>query len=585
MSDKDLKSKKMLNINASDEASLVDDFKTGKVSRREFLRMAAAFGIVAQAPLFLGAAHAKNTSSEEYDYIVLGAGSAGCAVAARLSEDPANKVLVLEAGPADTNDFIHIPATFPLLFKTPLDWNYQSQPQSSLNGGKLYMPRGKVFGGCSSINAMIYQRGHSSTYDNWGETNPGWSYADVLPFFKKAETNSRGASAAHGGDGPLSVTDLNDPNPITLAMVEASKQAGYTINNDFNDGDQEGIGMFQVTQKNGHRASAAVSYLHPAINSGRLTAQAEAMVQKIIVTDGRATAVKFLVDGKEHIVKARKEIILSGGSYNSPHLLMMSGIGPKEHLQEHGIKVVHDLPGVGENLQDHYMLPVVYNCPKPISLSQAGNKEQAALFAEGKGLLTSNIGEAGGFLKLDPKLKTPELQFHYVPGYFILDGAGNPTDGTDAFTILPSLVQSKGKGTVKLASADPLTKPLVDPNIFEHESDYDVLIKGIRIARKIIAESALDEYRGNEFLPGADVQTDEELKAYIKKYIQTIYHPVGTCKMGNDDMAVVDHKLRVHGIRGLRVADASIMPTIINANTNAPSIMIGEKCADLIRTA
>ena len=247
MSDKDLKSKKMLNINASDEASLVDDFKTGKVSRREFLRMAAAFGIVAQAPLFLGAAHAKNTSSEEYDYIVLGAGSAGCAVAARLSEDPANKVLVLEAGPADTNDFIHIPATFPLLFKTPLDWNYQSQPQSSLNGGKLYMPRGKVFGGCSSINAMIYQRGHSSTYDNWGETNPGWSYADVLPFFKKAETNSRGASAAHGGDGPLSVTDLNDPNPITLAMVEASKQAGYTINNDFNDGDQEGIGMFQVT--------------------------------------------------------------------------------------------------------------------------------------------------------------------------------------------------------------------------------------------------------------------------------------------------------------------------------------------------
>ncbi|WP_426358949.1 GMC family oxidoreductase [Pseudocolwellia sp. HL-MZ19] len=589
MTDKNLKRKKLLQVASINknpgEKQLYKDFAAGNISRRDFIRMAAAIGVAAQVPFFLSAAHAKSTSAEEYDYIVIGSGSAGCAVAARLSEDPANKVLILEAGPADTNDFIHIPATFPLLFKTALDWNYRSEPQSSLNGGTLYMPRGKVFGGCSSINAMIYQRGHYSTYDTWGETNPGWSYADLLPLFKKSETNSRGASKAHGGDGPLSVSDLNDPNLITLAMVEASKEAGYTQNNDFNDGDQEGFGMFQVTQKNGYRASAAVSYLHPAINSGRLTAQAEAMVQKLIVKDGRATGVQFLVNGKEHVVSARKEIILSGGSINSPQILMVSGIGPKEHLKEHGIDVVHDLPGVGQNLQDHYMMPVVYNCKKPISLSQAGNKEQAALFGKGKGLLTSNIGEAGGFMRINPKSTAPDLQFHFVPGYFILDGAGNPTDGSDAFTILPSLVQSKVKGSVTLASANPLIKPLINPNIFQDESDYDTLIAGVKIARKIIAESALDDLRGEEFLPGTAVQTDDELKTYINKYIQTIYHPVGTCKMGDDKMAVVDHKLRVHGIDGLRIADASIMPTIINANTNAPTIMIGEKCADLIRKA
>jgi choline dehydrogenase len=573
------------NMKTTKEMQLQHDFNSGRVSRREFLKIAAAIGMAAQAPLFLSAAHAQATSSEEYDYIVIGAGSAGCAVAARLSEVPENKVLVLEAGPADSNDYIHIPATFPFLFKTPLDWNYTSEPQTALNGGTLYVPRGKVFGGSSSINAMIYQRGHASTYDTWGETNPGWSYADVLPMFKRSESNSRGESAAHGGSGPLNVCDLNDPNPITIAMLEASKQAGYAMNFDFNDGDQEGIGMYQVTQKNGRRESAAVSYLHPAIDAGRLTAQADAMVLKIIVTNGRATGVKFLADGKEHTVKARKEIILSGGTINSPQVLMISGIGPKAHLKEHGINVLKDLPGVGQNLQDHFMMPVAYSCTQTISLSQAGSEEQAALYAKGKGMLTSNIAEAGGFLKINPESPAPDLQFHFAPGYFILDGVGNPTDGSDGFTILPSLVQSKGTGTVKLASADPNVKPLIDHNIFQNESDYDTLIAGVKIARKIIASPALDELRGKEFLPGPDVQTDEEIKTFINKYIQTIYHPVGTCKMGNDGMAVVDHELRVHGIDCLRVADASIMPTIINANTNAPSIMIGEKCADMIRNS
>jgi len=573
------------NVKSSEELQLQREFKAGRISRREFLKIAAAIGVAVQAPLFLSAAHAQTTSAEEYDYVVIGAGSAGCAVAARLSEDPANKVLVLEAGPADTNDYIHIPATFPYLFKSPLDWNYTSEPQTALNGGTLYIPRGKVFGGSSSINAMIYQRGHSSTYDTWGETNTGWSYADVLPMFKKSENNSRGESAVHGGEGPLTVGELNDPNPITIAMLKASKQAGFAMNQDFNDGEQEGIGMYQVTQKNGRRESAAVSYLHPAIEAGRLTAQADAMVLKIIITDGRATGVKFLADGKEHIVTARKEIILSGGTINSPQVLMISGIGPKAHLKEHGIDVFKDLPGVGQNLQDHFMMPVVYKCTKPISLSQAGSEEQAALYAKGKGMLTSNIAEAGGFLKINPKSPAPDLQFHFAPGYFILDGAGNPTDGSDGFTILPSLVQSKGTGTVKLASADPSIKPLIDHKIFQNESDYETLIAGVKIARKIIASPALDELRGKEYLPGPDVQSDEEIKTFINKYVQTIYHPVGTCKMGSDDMAVVDHKLRVHGIDGLRVADASIMPTIINANTNAPSIMIGEKCADMIRNS
>jgi choline dehydrogenase len=569
----------------SKQAQLHQDFNTAKVSRREFIKVAAAIGVVAQAPFFLGAAHAQTTSAQEYDYVVIGAGSAGCAVAARLSEDSASKVLVLEAGPADTNDYIHIPATFPFLFKSPLDWNYTSVPQTALNGGTLYIPRGKVFGGSSSINAMIYQRGHSSTYDTWSETNPGWSYADVLPFFKKSESNSRGESAAHGGNGPLNVSELNDPNPITLAMLKASKEAGYPMNDDFNDGDQEGIGMYQVTQKNGRRESAAVSYLHPAIEANRLTAQADAMVLKIVITDGRATGVTFLADGKEHTVTARKEVILCAGTINSPQILMTSGIGSKDHLKEHGIAVIHDLPGVGQNLQDHFMMPVVYTCTQPVSLSQAGSKEQAKLYAKGKGMLSSNIAEAGGFLKIDPQSPAPDLQFHFSPGYFILDGAANPTDGSDGFTIMPSLVQSKGTGTVKLASADPSIKPLIDHNIFQNEKDYDVLIAGVKIARKIIAASALDGFRGEEYLPGLAVQTDEDIKTYINKYIQTIYHPVGTCKMGSDNMAVVDYKLRVHGIGNLRIADASIMPTIINANTNAPSIMIGEKCADMIRNA
>lgn len=569
----------------SPEEKLHRDFNAGKISRRGFMRRAAALGIAAQAPLFLGAAHAQTTSASEYDYIVIGAGSAGCAVAARLSEDPANKVLVLEAGPADSNQYIHIPATFPLLFKTELDWDYTSEPQTKLDGGTLYMPRGKMFGGCSSINAMIYQRGHSSTYDAWGASNAGWSYADLLPLFIKSESNTRGGSDVHGADGPLSVTDLNDPNPISLAMVKGAGEAGYALNSDFNDGEQTGFGMYQVTQKNGHRASAAVSYLHPAIDAGRLTAQAEAMVQRIEIADGRATGVTFMADGVQHTVTARKEIILSGGAFNSPHLLMVSGVGPKDHLEEHGISVVHDLPGVGQNLQEHYMMPVAFTCTQKISLTHAGSEEQGALFAQGKGLLTSNIGEAGGFLTINPDSPAPDLQFHFCPGYFVLDGAGNPTDGTDGMTILPSLVQSKGIGSVTLDSGDPNVKPKVNPNVFQNDEDYDILIQGVKIAREIFAAPALDDLRGEELLPGAAVQSDADLKAYINKYIQTIYHPVGTCKMGDDAMAVVDNELRVHGIDGLRVADASIMPTIINANTNAPTIMIGEKCAELIRSA
>ncbi|MBB3992802.1 choline dehydrogenase [Sulfitobacter undariae] len=569
----------------SNKDQLYRDFNAGKLSRRGFISRAAALGVAAQAPFFLSAAHAETTTAEEYDYIVIGAGSAGCAVAARLSEDPANKVLVLEAGPSDTNQYIHIPATFPFLFKTELDWDYVSEPQDKLDGGTLYMPRGKVIGGCSSINAMIYQRGHASTYDAWGQSNAGWSYADLLPLFMKSESNSRGASETHGADGPLSVTDLNDPNPISLAMVQGAGEAGFALNDDFNDGDQTGFGLYQVTQKGGYRASAAVSYLHPAIDAGRVTAQAEAMVTRIETAQGRATGVTFMADGKEHTVRARKEIILSGGSFNSPHLLMMSGIGPKAHLEEHGITVVHDLPGVGQNLQEHYMMPVVYTCTQKVSLSQAGTEEQGALFAEGKGLLTSNIGEAGGFLTVNEGAAAPDLQFHFAPGYFIQDGAGNPTDGSDGMTIMPSLVQSKGTGSVTLVSADPMVKPKVNPNVFQNEEDYKILIEGVKVARAIFASSAMDDLRGEEFLPGADVQSDEDLKAYINKYIQTIYHPVGTCKMGDDDMAVVDNELRVHGIDGLRVADASIMPTIINANTNAPTIVIGEKCAELIRSA
>ncbi|MEM7798463.1 MAG: GMC family oxidoreductase N-terminal domain-containing protein [Chloroflexota bacterium] len=517
-----------------------------------------------------------------FDYIVIGAGSAGCAVVGRLTEDGSNSVLLIEAGGPDEEQGIHIPAAFPGLFKTPFDWAYETTPQSGLNGRTEFMPRGRVFGGTSSINAMIYQRGAPEDYDGWAALgNEGWAYEDVLPYFKKAMNQERGASEVHSSGGPVNVADLRDPNPLSVALVDAAKEQGYPTTEDFNDGDQVGFGLYQVTQKNGMRCSAAVAYLHPALARENLTAVPFAKVTKLNIKEGRCVGVTYVKDGETHTATCSKEVIVSGGAINSPQLLMLSGVGPKADLEALGIDVVMDLPGVGQNLQDHCMAPVAYHVNQPITLAHAETEEQVAkLQSEGKGMLTSNIGESGGFLKLNDESRAPELQFHFGPTWFINHGFDN-LDG-DGMTLLPGIVGTKSVGSIKLTSADPNDPPAIDPNFLGDDHDLNVMVEGVKIARKIMNSAAFDDYRGTEHLPGPDVQSDEDLVEFVRNHTQTIYHPVGTCKMGNDPMAVVNDRLQVHGVKGLRVADASIMPFIVNANTNNPSIMIGEKCADMV---
>lgn len=517
-----------------------------------------------------------------YDYLVIGAGSAGCAVAAHLSEDGAKKVLLLEAGPMDTEQHIHIPATFPYLFKTPLDWDYETTPQANCNNRQDYVPRGKAIGGSSSINAMVYMRGNPVNYDGWAaQGNEGWGWKDVLPYFMAMQNQERGASDFHGTGGPLNVANLRDPNPLSIAMVEAAMEQGYKQNDDFNDGEQEGFGLFQVTQTKGMRCSAAKAYLHPALERDNLTLETGALVKRLVIEDGRCTGALYTVDGEDRAAEAGLEVILSAGSIGSPQILMLSGVGPKAELEKHGIGVAKDLSGVGRNLQDHLMAPVAYHCTQPISLAGAGEPEEAEKLAQGMGMLTSNIGEAGGFLTVMDDAPAPDLQFHFAPGWFIHHGAGNPAEG-HGFTLLPGVVGTRSVGALTLKSADPADKPLIDTNYFGERADLDVVVEGVKIARKILGSKAMDAYRGDEHLPGGSVRSDDEIREFVRTYAQNIYHPVGTCKMGNGADAVVDSGLRVHGIAGLRVADASIMPSIINANTNAVSILIGVKCAAMV---
>lgn len=567
------------------QKALEAKFSEGKLSRRAFMRQSAALGVAAIAPLSLGAKYAAAQAAESYDYVIVGAGSAGCALAARLSEDTDKSVLVLEAGPADENQFIHVPAAFPNLFLSDLDWGYFTTPQDSSEGKVLYSPRGKMFGGCSSINAMIYKRGNPACFDDWGKDNPGWSYADLLPVFKRFENNERGGSDVHGAGGELNIADQRDPNVLTQSMVKAAQEAGYPVRDDFNAGaDQEGFGLYQVTQKDGFRHSCAGAFLHPALTRDNLAIQAEAHVQNLIIEDGRCTGVRFKAGDATHDVMAKAEVILSAGAYGSPQLLMLSGIGPKKELEELGINVVHDLPGVGKNLQDHFMAPVAYECTQAVTLAHATKPEEGAkLMEKGMGLLTSNIGEGGGYLTIKEDAIAPDLQFHFAPTWFIADGAGNPTDGSEGFTLLPGIVGTRSIGEVTLASASPDDNPNINPNVFGDPNDLDVMVEGVKIARKIMTGSAMDAYRGEERFPGPAVQSDDDIRNWLKGNVQTIYHPVGTCKMGSDDMAVVDATLKVHGVKNLRVADASIMPRITNGNTHAPSIVIGERASDFIR--
>ena len=518
-----------------------------------------------------------------YDYIIVGAGSAGCVLANRLTADPHTRVLLLEAGGPDKKQEVHIPAAFAKLFKSPCDWAYYTEPQQKLNHRQLYWPRGKMLGGSSSMNAMIYIRGHRDDYDRWHELgNVGWAFSDVLPYFKKAEHQERGASEYHGTDGPLNVSDLRSINPLSRAFVEAGQDLGFTINADFNGAEQEGFGFYQVTQKGGKRCSTAAAYLKPILRRTNLTVRTHAQATRLVIEDKTTIGVEYRHDGRLEKQLATREIILSGGTINSPQLLMLSGIGPGALLHEAGISTIVDLPGVGENLQDHLFVSVAYACTQPVTLANAEAKKNIAnylLFK--KGPLTSNVAEAGAFIRTDASLAAPDLQFHFGPVYYLNHGFTRPEG--HGFTIGPTLIRPQSRGYLTLRSSDPFAPPSIQPRYLESEADMQVLVNGVRMACELAQTKPFSAYRGPAVCDGLQLCGNNEIANYVRNTVETIYHPVGTCKMGTDAMSVVDARLRVHEIKNLRVVDASVMPEIIGGNPNAAVIMIAEKAADLIK--
>ncbi len=527
-----------------------------------------------------------------YDYIIAGGGSAGCVLANRLSADPSIRVALLEAGSRDTNFLIHMPAGYAALMMTGLaNWGYNTEPQTGLNGRRLFWPRGKVLGGSSSINAMVYIRGVPSDYDTWAQLgNHGWSWDDVLPYFKKSETYLPGADEYHGSDGPLKVSRPGIAAPLNLAWIEAGKQAGYPYTSDFNGPQQEGFGPLDTTAASGRRASAAVCYLHPVLERQNLSVITRAQAARILLKNGRAVGLDYIHGKQKHVIRARREVIVCGGSINSPQLLLLSGIGPADEIAAHGIKPVHDLPGVGKNLQDHLHGAIKHYCTKPVSLYSVV-KPTALPFHVLRYLLThkgpaSTMGlETLAFLKSDDGAAAPDLEFHFVPVLYA--DHGRKIIYRHGYMAYYNLQRPEARGEITLKSADPLAHPAIQPNYLQTEADLRTLREGFKIGRSVFRQQAFDPYRGEEFLPGPQVQSDAEIDGHHRATAESIYHPVGTCKMGQDDMAVVDETLRVRGMDGLRVVDASIMPRLISGNTNAPTIMIAEKAADMIlgRTA
>jgi choline dehydrogenase-like flavoprotein len=532
-------------------------------------------------------------SDRTTDYLIIGAGSAGATLAGRLTEDANTHVTLLEAGPRDTSVMIHCPAGIAVMAQTgQASWAFDTVPQQGLNGRIGYQPRGKVLGGSSSINAMIYARGHAADYDHWASLgNTGWSYQEVLPYFKRAENNERGRDDFHGVGGPLNVRDLTSPNRFSHAFVEAGREAGYAINTDFNGASQEGVGLFQVTHKQGERFSAAKAYLTPNLTRTNLTIETEAHVTRILFDGKRAIGAEFIQRGVTHKILVRREVLLAAGALQSPQILMLSGVGPAADLQAHGIKLVHDLPGVGENLHDHADVIQVYDAPMlkdlfGVSVIGIWRLLQGVLEwrQHRTGRLTTNFAEAGGFVKSDPSEAIPDLQFHFVIGKLI-DHGRKVTFG-HGYSCHVCVLRPKSRGSVRLKNADPLAAPLIDPNFLADDDDMKRMIKGFNVMRNLLAQPALSQYGGRELDRTASATTDADIEAFIRSHADSIYHPVGTCKMGNyanDKMAVVDSQLRVHGIEALRVIDASIMPRIVGGNTNAPTIMIAEKAAEMIR--
>ena len=521
-----------------------------------------------------------------YDYIIVGAGSAGCTLANRLSEDASARVLVLEAGGPDKSPLIHMPAGFASLGEhSPYNWRYETEPQKHCDNRRMYWPRGKTLGGSSSINAMLYVRGHAYDYDLWRQLgNEGWSYTDVLPYFKKAQNNERGGSAFHGAGGPLNVADQVDPSPLNRIVLDAARLAGHPMNNDFNGPTQDGFGMYQVTQLDAKRCSTAVAYLRPAMARPNVTVETGALTLNVIVESGRAVGVRYAKGGQTVEARASREVILSGGAVNSPQILLLSGIGPADELRRVGIDVKHDLPGVGANLQDHLDAAVINFCTQNVTYDRANQLVSLVRYMIWKtGPGTSCIAESGGFASTRPGLAAPDIQFHFLPA-IVLDH-GRTRLKKNGFTMHACLLRPQSSGRIFLKSSDPREYPAIDPNYLAVRSDLEALVAATKMSRDIFAQKPFDPYRGEELEPGAGKTSDADIEAWIRQRSETIYHPVGTCKMGSDPMAVVDSQLRVRGVDGLRVVDASIMPTLIGGNTNAPTIMIAEKAADMIKGA
>ena len=525
-----------------------------------------------------------------YDYIVVGAGSAGCVVANRLSADPSVKVCLIEAGGSDDSLRVKVPAGILSLYGNPnYDYCFVGVPQPHLNNRRIPVNRGKALGGSSSINSMVYIRGAAEDYDEWAELGcAGWAYSDVLPVFRKLERNLLAQDPRyHGADGELLVDNPRDPNVLSSMFVKAGKNAGLPANTDFNAESQFGLGIYNVTQDRGQRFSSFSAFMRPVLDRKNLTLLSQCEVIDLVIADGRAMGLRVLHDGRQKTLSASREIVLSAGAINSPRILMASGIGPAAELQAIGIAPVLDLPGVGKNLQDHVdgMITVRSKSTRTLGLSLANLPRIAAApfqyFARRKGMLTTNYVEAGGFAKTRHANGLPDIQFHFVPGY--RSHRGRLVEYGHGYAIHTCVLRPKSVGEIKLSRDGVQRDVLIDHRFFTHEDDAMVLVEGIKIARRIFASSEFDAIRGKEMLPGKDVRSDDEILAYLRAEALTVYHPVGTCKMGTDDMAVVDPAtLKVRGVEGLRVADASVMPKLIGGNTNAPSMMIGQKASEMI---